>query len=46
MTKLKQYAELHKLRLVDLFKQFDKDNSWTVDREEFVAGVKVSILCK
>ena len=41
MTKLKRYAEENKLRLVDLFKYFDKDNSWSVDRDEFLHGVKV-----
>ena len=41
MTKLKRYAEKNKLRLVDLFRQFDKDNSWSVDREEFINGVRV-----
>ena len=42
MTKLKRYAEKNKLRLVDLFRQFDKDQSWSVDRDEFIAGVRVS----
>ena len=42
MTKLKRYAERNKLRLVDLFRQFDKDGSWSVDRDEFIAGVRVS----
>ena len=42
MTKLKRYAEENKLRLVDLFKYFDKDNSWSVDRDEFLQGVKVT----
>lgn len=42
MTKLKRYAERNKMRLLDLFKQFDKDNSWSLDRDEFINGVKVS----
>ncbi len=41
MTKLRRYADEAGLRLIDLFKQFDKDKSWTVDREEFVMGIKV-----
>ena len=41
MTKLKRFAEIHKLRLVDLFKQFDRDGSWSVSREEFRIGVQV-----
>lgn len=42
MTKLKRYAEKNKLRLVDLFRQFDRDGSWSVDRDEFITGVRVS----
>ena len=41
MSKLREYASKAGLRLVDLFKQFDKDKSWTVDREEFRQGIKV-----
>ena len=41
MTKLKKFAEKAGLRLVDLFKQFDRDNSWTITREEFILGVRV-----
>ena len=44
MTKLKRFAADTGFRLIDVFKQFDKDNSWTVDREEFIMGVKVSFL--
>ena len=41
MTKLKRYAEQHKLRLVDVMRRFDKDNSMSLDREEFVNGIAV-----
>ena len=30
------------LRLVDLFKSFDKDQSMSLSREEFIEGLKVS----
>ena len=43
MTKLKRYAEKNKLRLVDLFRQFDRDGSWSVDRDEFITGVRVRL---
>ena len=43
MTKLKKFATKKMLRLVDLFRQFDKDNSWSVSHEEFTMGVKVSL---
>ena len=42
MTKLKNYAAKAKLRLVDLFRFFDRDQSWSLDKEEFIQGVKVS----
>lgn len=42
MTKLRKYADAAGLRLVDLFKEFDKDKSWTVDYEEFRMGVQVN----
>ncbi len=41
MTKLKRFAEAQGFRLIDVFKQFDKDNSWSVSHEEFIQGVKV-----
>lgn len=44
MTKLKKFAEVSGLRLVDLFRQFDKDNSWSINKEEFTAGVRVCSL--
>ena len=37
---LKQYVEDKNYRLVDLFNQFDKDNSLSVTREEFRQGLK------
>ena len=41
MTKLKRHAEQMGYRMIDIFKQFDKDNSWEITRAEFVEGVKV-----
>ena len=37
---LKKYVEDKNYRLVDLFNQFDKDNSLSVTREEFRTGLK------
>ena len=37
---LKEYVEKKKYRLVDLFRQFDKDNSMSVTRQEFRDGLK------
>lgn len=37
---LKQYVEEKNYRLVDLFNQFDKDNSLSVTRDEFRQGLK------
>lgn len=37
---LKKYVEEKNYRLVDLFNQFDKDNSLSVTREEFRQGLK------
>ena len=34
------YVKSRNLRLVDLFNQFDKDKSMSVDREEFVRGLR------
>lgn len=42
MTKLKQYVQDAGLRMLDLFKQFDKDQSMTVSREEFIKGITVN----
>ena len=41
MTKLRRYVDRAGLRLVDLFRQFDKDNSMTVSKEELMLGVQV-----
>ena len=32
------------LRLVDLFKSLDKDQSMSLTREEFIEGLKVSVI--
>ncbi|KAL9985644.1 hypothetical protein ACROYT_G008067 [Oculina patagonica] len=37
---LKQYVEEKNYRLIDLFNQFDKDNSLSVTRDEFRQGLK------
>ncbi|EDO31006.1 predicted protein [Nematostella vectensis] len=37
---LKEYVERMNYRLVDLFNQFDKDNSLSVTRDEFYTGLK------
>ncbi|CAD5122035.1 DgyrCDS10488 [Dimorphilus gyrociliatus] len=42
MTKLQNFAKKKKFRLVDLFRQFDKDCSWSVSHEEFRLGIKAS----
>ena len=41
MTRLKKYVDDSGFRLLDLFKQFDKDKSWSIDPTEFTTGVKV-----
>ena len=41
MTKIRKWADQEGLRLVDIFQRFDKDKSWTVDREEFIMGIRV-----
>lgn len=38
---LKEYIAVKGLRLIDLFKQFDKDGSGSVSRVEFIQGLKV-----
>lgn len=38
---LKEYIDVKGLRLIDLFKQFDKDGSGSVSRVEFIQGLKV-----
>ena len=44
MTKLKKYIRESGYRLIDLFRDFDKDCNNTISREEFVTGVRVSVL--
>ena len=41
MTKLKEWVEHAGYRLIDLLRHFDKDNSLTLSREEFINGIKV-----
>lgn len=41
MMRLLQYVHERKLRLADLFFQFDTDRSMTISEGEFVAGIKV-----
>ena len=41
MTKLKEWVEQAGYRLIDLLRHFDKDNSFTISREEFINGIKV-----
>ena len=41
MMRLLQYVHERKLRLADLFFQFDTDRSMTISEAEFVAGIKV-----
>ena len=38
---LMEYVKQSSLRLMDVFAQFDKDNSWSVGRDEFKRGMKV-----
>ena len=44
LTKLRQYCNKRQIRLLDLFKQFDKDQSWSVSREELEHGIRVITL--
>ncbi|XP_064624186.1 leucine-rich repeat-containing protein 74A-like [Lineus longissimus] len=41
MTKVRNYCDKAGLRLIDLFKQFDKDQSMSLTREEIRKGIKV-----
>ena len=41
LTLMQRYIRSNNLRLVDLFKQFDKNGTGTVSREEFVGGLRV-----
>ena len=43
---LKEYIAAKNLRLVDMFKQFDKDGGGSLSREEFVEGLKVRSIYK
>ncbi|KAL8608642.1 hypothetical protein ACOMHN_002871 [Nucella lapillus] len=40
MTKLKEWVASAGYRLIDLLRHFDKDNSMTISREEFIHGIK------
>lgn len=42
MTKFKRIAEKHHLRLIDLLRQLDKDNSMTLTHEELKDGIKLT----
>ena len=41
LTLMQHYIRSNNLRLVDLFKQFDKNHTGTVSRDEFVGGLRV-----
>lgn len=41
MTKLRNYMKENGYRLIDLFRDFDKDSNNTISREEFIIGVEV-----
>ena len=43
MAVLQDYIEKNNLRIIDLFNRFDRDNSRSVDRHEFLEGMKVGI---
>ncbi|PVD26454.1 hypothetical protein C0Q70_14131 [Pomacea canaliculata] len=40
MTKLRNYMKENGYRLIDLFRDFDKDSNNTISREEFIIGVE------
>ncbi|RUS85265.1 hypothetical protein EGW08_006966 [Elysia chlorotica] len=40
MTKLKRYVKENGYRLIDLFRDFDKDGNQLISKEEFTLGVK------
>ena len=44
MAKLRKYAEKTKYRLIDVFKQMDTDQSWTLSRDELIKGGLVTII--
>ena len=41
MAYLQKYADRMKFRLIDVFKQFDKNNDWRLTFAELVEGVQV-----
>jgi len=41
MTKLQEYVKESGYRLIDLFKEFDRDGNMLISEEEFILGVKV-----
>lgn len=41
MTKLKRFAVEQRLRLVDVLRQFDRDHSNTLSKDEFIKGILV-----
>lgn len=43
ITKIKDYMTKNGLRLIDFFKQMDKDQSNTITFDEFKRGVQVHI---
>ena len=42
LTILKEYIAQQNFRLVDLFKQLDKDGGGSISRDEFIDGLKVA----
>lgn len=46
ITKIKDYMTKNGLRLIDFFKQMDKDQSNTITFDEFKRGVQVHIKSK
>ena len=42
MAVVKNYVEEEGLRMIDFFKQMDKDHGGTISRQEFVDGLAVS----
>lgn len=44
MAVLQDYIDKNNLRIIDLFNRFDRDNSRSVDRREFLEGMKVGTM--
>lgn len=42
MNRLKRFIERRNIRIIDFFNKIDADQSMSVTREEFVAGLKVN----